>query len=65
MKLVDPAIQTVNNLKQMLEERGLLAEPDSQAEYKFFVSGDVEAFKRNLRMVLGRDDYPVEHVAWQ
>ncbi|HOA71755.1 MAG: glutamate racemase [Bacillota bacterium] len=65
VKLVDPAIQTVNNLKQMLEERGLLAEPDSQAEYKFFVSGDVEAFKRNLRMVLGRDDYPVEHVAWQ
>lgn len=64
VKLVDPAIQTVNTLKQMLEARGLLAGPDSQAEYRFFVSGELDSFKRNLRMVLGRDDYPVEHVAW-
>ena len=64
VKLVDPAIQTVNTLKQRLEARGLLAGPDSQAEYRFFVSGELDSFKRNLRMVLGRDDYPVEHVAW-
>ncbi|HHX11013.1 MAG TPA: glutamate racemase [Firmicutes bacterium] len=64
VKLVDPAIQTVTTLKQMLEERGLLAGLGSQAEYKFFCSGDTDAFKKNLLMVLGRDDYPVEHVAW-
>jgi glutamate racemase len=64
VKLIDPAIQTADNLKQMLEERGLLADPASEAEYRFFCSGDAGSFKKNLLRVLGRDDYPVEHVAW-
>ena len=39
VKLVDPAIQTVNTLKQMLEARASWR-ADSQAEYRFFVSGE-------------------------
>lgn len=62
VKMVDPAIQTVITIKQMLQEKRLLADPDSKAEYRFFCSGDVDSFKKNLLMILGRDDYPVEHV---
>lgn len=58
--LVDPAIETVAAIKAKLEEKGLLAQQDSQPEYKFFCSGDPVSFKKSVNMILGPNDYPVE-----
>lgn len=60
VRQVDPAIQTVMTMKEMLEERGLLAGSDSRGEYRFFCSGNLDSFRRNLNMILGQNDYPVE-----
>ncbi len=58
--LVDPAIQTVAAIKAKLEEKGLVAQQDSQPEYKFFCSGDPASFKKSVNMILGPNDYSVE-----
>ena len=60
--LVDPAIQTVRVMKEMLQENGLLATPGTNPEYRFFCSGDPSSFAKSVDLILGVGDYTVQHV---
>lgn len=60
VRLIDPAVQTVITMKVMLEERKILSTSKGEPEYRFFCSGDLTVFGRNLVSVLGRDDYFLE-----
>ncbi len=60
--LIDPAIQTVMVMKGILKENGILAAPDMKPVYRFFCSGDPDSFSRSLNLILGSNDYSVDHV---
>ncbi|MEW6662824.1 MAG: glutamate racemase [Bacillota bacterium] len=63
VKLIDPALDTVKQLKALLREKGLLNPHKPKQEHQYFVSGEMEAFQQVGAKLLG--EYllgPVSHV---
>jgi glutamate racemase len=63
VRLVNPAEKTVADLHEILEKTRLLRVDDSPPEHRFFVSGDVDEFRRIGGRLLGRAVEPAEKVA--
>jgi glutamate racemase len=60
--LVDPALETVEELYKVLEEKGILNDNQVNSSREFYVSGNDESFYRVGRMLLGDVIKKVERI---
>ncbi|HPP76543.1 MAG TPA: glutamate racemase [Armatimonadota bacterium] len=64
VQIIDPAEETVRELHNILEERGITAHNDEAAEHIFYASGDMDGFARLGSSFLGKDINHVRHAQW-
>jgi len=62
IKIIDPAEATVGTLKEILQEKGLLAPAGNVPQHRFYTSADPEQFRRLGQQLLGRPMDYVEQV---
>lgn len=60
--LIDPARNTADQIKQILENEGLCCPPGNIPAVNFYTSGDPEAFSRFIQSVLRIDEPNVAHM---
>jgi glutamate racemase len=60
VKLVDPAVETVSELSELLERRNDLSDGNSTPRHLFFASGSVASFYNTGRQFLGNEQLQVE-----
>jgi len=63
VRVIDPAPSVAKQVKRLLEAGGLRGESDSKASVRLFTSGDPEALKSQLPILLG-EDADVLRVEW-
>lgn len=59
VKLVDPSIETVHEIRRVLEARGHLSQRETPPAHEFYASGSPEQFEQNGAHFLGQ---PLGHV---
>lgn len=64
VQIIDPAEETVRELHNILEERGITAHNEEAAEHIFYASGDMDGFARLGSSFLGKDINHVRHAQW-
>lgn len=62
VKIVDPALGTANKLKEILLENNTLNLSGEKSEYNFYVSGDINKFKKILNLVFNTANIEVGKV---
>jgi glutamate racemase len=61
VQVIDPAPAIARQTKRVMEQRGWLA--PGQGKQAFYTSGDVEAFARTLKQLVGADG-PIRQAQW-
>ncbi|MDL1912149.1 glutamate racemase [Chloroflexi bacterium CFX6] len=63
VRVIDPAPAVARQVKRLLEAGGMKSDPPARGEVRFFTSGDPEALKSMLPLLLGGGG-EVERVEW-
>lgn len=62
--IIDPAEETVRELRKILEKREILSRPGTSGEHVFYASGDTDGFAKLGGKFLGRDIARVDGALW-
>ncbi|MEN6371151.1 MAG: glutamate racemase [Armatimonadota bacterium] len=62
--IVDPAEETTSELRKILSERGILAEPGEVTEHQFIASGTTDGIAKLGSRFLGRNIERVDIIEW-
>ncbi|MCK6538421.1 MAG: glutamate racemase [Anaerolineales bacterium] len=63
VRVIDPAPAVARQVKRLLEAGGMKSDPSARGDVRFFTSGDPEALKSMLPLLLGESG-EVERVKW-
>lgn len=63
VRVIDPAPAVAKQVKRLLEAGGMLSQSERDGNVRFLTSGDVDAVRSSLKVLLGIDQ-EVERVTW-